>query len=141
MGRVLYDSSLLPEAQEKLAESLQRPHAPAGAKPLARIVQRLETERAEGNNAFKRCDWPAAVAAYTRALAVDPTHARFNALLYCNRGAAHANGAAEALADCSAAIALNRSYAKAYLRRAELRLRCGDRTRALDDFSGRSGSI
>ena len=91
LGRVLYDSSMLPEAAEKLAEALQRQHAPTTAKPLARTVQRLETERAEGNSAFKRCDWPAAVAAYTRALAVDPTHARFNAILYCNRGAAHAN--------------------------------------------------
>ena len=38
LGRVLYDSSLLPEAAEKLAEALQRPHAPPGAKPLARCV-------------------------------------------------------------------------------------------------------
>ena len=136
LGRVLYDSSLLPEAAEKLSECLQRQHAPQGAKPLARLVQRLENERSAGNEAFKRNEWSGAVAAYTRALAVDPTHARFNALLYCNRGAAHAkNGAVQqALADCSAAIALNRSYAKAYLRRAELRLRCGDRARALEDF-------
>ena len=30
--------TLLPEAAEKLAEALQRPHAPPGAKPLARCV-------------------------------------------------------------------------------------------------------
>ncbi|KOO25985.1 DNAj-like subfamily c member 7 [Chrysochromulina tobinii] len=111
LGRVLYDSSLLPEAADKLSESLARPNAPAGAKPLLRLVQKLETERTAGNNAFKRGDWTQAVEAYTRALAVDPTHARFNALLYCNRGAAHAknNALQQALADCSAAIALNRS--------------------------------
>ena len=136
LGRVLYDSSLLPEAADKLSESLARPNAPAGAKPLLRLVQKLETERTAGNNAFKRGDWTQAVEAYTRALAVDPTHARFNALLYCNRGAAHAknNALQQALADCSAAIALNRSYAKAYLRRGELRARCGDRSRALEDL-------
>ena len=136
LGRVLYDSSLLPEAAEKLNEALQRPHAPSGAKPLARLVQRLEAERSEGNNAFKRSEWVKAIDAYTRALAVDPTHARFNSLLYCNRGAAHAKNDAlqQALADCSAAIALNRSYAKAYLRRGELRAKCGDRVRATEDF-------
>ena len=45
------------------------------------------------------------------------------------------NGAPAGVGRLLGAIALNRSYAKAYLRRAELRLRCGDRTRALDDFS------
>ena len=136
LGRVLYDSSLLPEAADKLAESLSRPHAPPGAKPLARLVQLLEKERSEGNTAFKQGQWTSAVDSYTRALAVDPTHARFNSLLYCNRGAAHAknNALQQALADCSAAIALNRSYAKAYLRRGELRARCGDRSRALEDL-------
>jgi DnaJ family protein C protein 7 len=136
LGRVLYDCSLLTEASEKLAEALQRPFPPAGARPLAKLAQKLDAERAEGNEAFKRQDWSAAVSAYTRALAVDPSHARFNALLYCNRGAAYGKQSQlqQAFADTSAAIALDRSYAKAYLRRAELRVRCGDRTRALEDF-------
>ena len=137
LARVLYDSSILPEAAEKLAESLQRFHAPSQAKPLARLVQRLESERCKGNDAFKRGEWATAIDAYTRALAVDPAHARFNAILYCNRGAAHAKDGSlqQALADFSAAIALNRSYAKAYLRRGELRARCCDNARAIEDFA------
>ena len=135
-GRVLYDASMLPEAAEKLAESMQRSHVPPECRPLALLVQRLESERSTGNKAFKRADWWEAIDAYTRALAIDPTHVRFNAIIYCNRGAAHAkNGSLqEALADCSAAITLNRSYAKAYLRRGELRVHCSDNARALEDF-------
>ena len=48
----------------------------------------LLAARAEGNAAFKRGAWAAAVEAYTRALSVDPGHARFNAILYANRAAA-----------------------------------------------------
>lgn len=53
------------------------------------MVQRLESERSAGNQSFSRGEWSKAVAAYTRALTIDPTHTRFNALLFCNRAAAH----------------------------------------------------
>ncbi|KAL1522031.1 hypothetical protein AB1Y20_021676 [Prymnesium parvum] len=136
LGRVLYDMSLLPEAIEKLSDALQRPGTPAATKPLLRKVQRLEAERNLGNEAFKRGQNAAAAAAYTRALAVDPNHARFNALLYCNRATAHSKlgQLQQALADCSSAIVLDPTYAKAYLRRGELKQRCGDLKSACDDF-------
>ena len=132
LGRLLYDQSELEEASEKLKEALGRPGAPPACKPLLRHAQRLETERTAGNNAFKRGDWAGAVDAYTRALQVDAGHARFNALLYCNRAAAHAKKGllSQAIADCSASIALDGAYAKAYLRRGELRQQCGDAPRA-----------
>ena len=114
LGRVLYDQSLLAEAAEKLMEALQRSGAPQGSKPLLRLAQRLDAERNDGNSAFKRGDWAGAVAAYTRALAVDPSHLKFNALLYCNRAAAHGKQGQlqQALADCSSAIVLDPTYAK-----------------------------
>ncbi|KAL3896604.1 MAG: hypothetical protein SGPRY_013234, partial [Prymnesium sp.] len=116
LGRVLYDMCNLSEAAEKLEEALQRPGTPAATKvrpehavslpatahkppidetflpnepPLLRMVQRLESERSAGNHSFSRGEWSKAVAAYTRALTIDPTHTRFNALLFCNRAAAH----------------------------------------------------
>ena len=137
LGRLLYDQSELEEASEKLKEALGRPGAPPACKPLLRHAQRLETERTAGNNAFKRGDWAGAVDAYTRALQVDAGHARFNALLYYNRAAAHAKKGllSQAIADCSASIALDGAYAKAYLRRGELRQQCGDAPRAQEDYS------
>ena len=41
----------------------------------------------------------------------------------------------QAIADCSASIALDGAYAKAYLRRGELRQQCGDAPRAQEDYS------
>lgn len=68
---------------------------------------------------------------------VDVSHGRFNAILYCNRAAAHGRQPSlldQALSDCNMAIALDTGYAKAYLRRAELRLRSGKRHLAVEDF-------
>jgi hypothetical protein len=68
---------------------------------------------------------------------VDPSHGRFNAILYCNRAAANGRLPSlveQALSDCNMAVALDANYAKAYLRRAELRLRTGKRHLAIEDF-------
>ena len=65
LGRVLYESADLGAAAERLAESLQRPGAPAAAKPTLRQAKALLGARAEGNAAFKRGAWAAAVEAYT----------------------------------------------------------------------------
>jgi len=136
LGRVLYESAELDAAAARLAEALERPGAPAGVKPLLKQTRGLISARAEGNAAFKRGAWAAAVEAYTRALAVDASHARFNALLYANRAAAwsHREKLQQAIGDCSAALACDPTYAKAFLRRGELRVRCGDVARAKEDF-------
>jgi len=137
-GRVQYDAGELTSAADKFGEALQRPNAPHQCKALLKLAQRLEAARSAGNSAFKRGDWEAAVAAYSRALAVDPNHGRFNALLYCNRAAANGRRDGyldQALGDCNVAIGLDPTYAKAYLRRAELRLRAGKRNLALDDYA------
>merc|ERR1711938_18344 len=69
---------------------MARPGTSAAAKQLLRLAQRLEVERQAGNAAFKRGEWAAAAAGYTRGLQLDPNNGRFNALLYCNRAAANA---------------------------------------------------
>ena len=110
--------------------------APTAAKPTLRQAKALSGARAEGNAAFKRGAWAAAVEAYTRALSVDPGHARFNAILYANRASAwgHRDRLQQAVGDCSAALACDPTYAKAYLRRGEFRARGGDVARAKADF-------
>ena len=138
LGRVLYDEGQLVAAADKLAEAMSRPGTPAEAKQLLRLARKLEAARAAGNAAFKSGEWAAAAAGYTRGLQVDPCHGRFNAILFCNRAAAHGRQPSlleQALSDCNMAIALDASYAKAYLRRAELRLRAGKRHLAIDDFA------
>lgn len=90
LGRVLYDAGDLVGAEERLSEAMARPGTPAAAKQLLRLAQRLEVERQAGNAAFKRGEWAAAAAGYTRGLQLDPNNGRFNALLYCNRAAANA---------------------------------------------------
>ena len=56
--------------------------------------------------------------------------------LYCKRAGVHAKQGAlrQALADCSTAVDMDSSNAKAYLGRGKLRAKLGDRMHALDDL-------
>ena len=136
LGRIFYDNCELEECIVRLAEAMERPGTPSGTKELLRRARNLEAERTAGNAAFKRGAYQAAIAAYTRAVQIDDTHGRFLSLLYCNRAAAYSklNQAEKSVTDCTMAIQLDPNYAKAYLRRAEMRLKLGKRPLALDDF-------
>lgn len=90
-------------------------------------------DKAAGNDCFKRGDWDGAVAAYTASLRADGASPAA-AVVLSNRAQARLkqhqrDGGAEALRaavdDCTAAIALDGGYVKAWVRRGTARLRLG----------------
>lgn len=95
-------------------------------------------EKAKGNEAVRTGDAEAAVRWYSRALALDGGYVgKEAAILWGNRAQAHlAQGLLEsAEADATAALACDPSYAKAWLRRGNARMKRGRYGRAWGDFT------
>lgn len=87
---------------------------------MADIAALVAEFKAQGNSKFNAKEFDAAVAAYTKAIALDPS----NHVLYSNRSAALVSKEGDAaawegaLADADQAIKLSPAWAKGYLRRA-----------------------
>ncbi len=95
-----------------------------------------EEAKKKGNDAFKSGDHKSAIQYYTEGIDQDPKNRNVISTLYANRAAAYmkAKKFQEALSDCNKAIELNEEYAKAYLRRGEIKMELGDYDGATRDF-------
>jgi len=102
-----------------------------------KIINRQEEAKEKGNAAFKAGKNQEAVSQYTIGIDLDPQNKTLSSTLYANRAAAYMKlkKFTEALADCNKAIALNENYAKAYLRRGEVRMELDDYEEATRDFN------
>ncbi|KAG5055093.1 hypothetical protein JHK85_007603 [Glycine max] len=89
---------------------------------LASTIRELLNHKRAGNENFKSGKYMEAVENYTAALSCNVKSRPFMAICFCNRAAAHQSlgQIADAIADCSVAIALDGNYAKAISRRATL---------------------
>ncbi|KAG5043309.1 hypothetical protein JHK87_007224 [Glycine soja] len=89
---------------------------------LASTIRELLNHKRAGNENFKSGKYMEAVENYTAALSCNVKSRPFVAICFCNRAAAHQSlgQIADAIADCSVAIALDGNYAKAISRRATL---------------------
>lgn len=85
-----------------------------------------------GNAAFQQQRHQQAADEYSRAIDMKVEDDAFNAVLYCNRAAAHhALGKyIDAIADCFTAAALDASYVRVLQRRADAYIAIGDHTNA-----------
>ncbi|KAI3696681.1 hypothetical protein L6452_29158 [Arctium lappa] len=90
--------------------------------PLTETVRELLSRKAAGNEAYKSGKYAEAVEHYTAALSCSVESRPYAAICFCNRAAAYRalGQIADAIADCSLAIALDPSYLKALSRRASL---------------------
>eukprot|EP00897_Mesotaenium_endlicherianum_P009941 jgi/Mesen1/8976/ME000056S08391 len=106
--------------------------------PLIAAVRELLRHKAAGNEAFQAGRHMDAIEHYSSALASPfvSDSRPFSAVCFCNRAAAsQALGqVADAIADCSRAVALDASYAKAISRRATLYEMVRDHSQALSDL-------
>ncbi|EXB39091.1 DnaJ homolog subfamily C member 7 [Morus notabilis] len=91
---------------------------------LAVTIRDLLHHKNAGNEAFKLGKYAEAVDHYTAALSSNVESRRFAAICFCNRAAAHQalGQIADAIADCSLAIALDGNYAKPPMRPSALTL-------------------
>eukprot|EP00250_Pteridium_aquilinum_P018047 c23915_g1_i1 orf=359-5419(+) len=104
--------------------------------PFMASIRDLLRHKAAGNEAFQLGKHAEAVEHYTAALACNGDSRPYNAVCFCNRAAAsQALGhIADAIADCSRAIALDSVYPKALSRRATLHEMIRDYGQACNDL-------
>ncbi|GLT88176.1 hypothetical protein SLE2022_062110 [Rubroshorea leprosula] len=103
---------------------------------LAVTIRELLRLKNAGNDAFRSGRYAEAVEHYTVALSSNVESRPYAAICFCNRAAAHQalGQIADAIADCSLAIALNGSYTKALSRRATLHGIIRDFRQAVSDL-------
>ncbi|KAK2970131.1 hypothetical protein RJ640_019291 [Escallonia rubra] len=104
--------------------------------PLAITVRELLRQKNAGNEAFQFGRHTEAVEHYTAAISCSVESRPFTAVCFCNRAAAHQalGQIADAIADCSLAIALDENYSKALSRRATLHEMIRDYEQAANDL-------
>ncbi|XP_023887583.2 uncharacterized protein LOC111999685 isoform X2 [Quercus suber] len=103
---------------------------------LAVTIRELLRLKNAGNEAFRSGKYTDAIEHYTVALSSNVESRPFAAICLCNRGAAYQalGQIADAIADCSLSIALDRNYAKAVSRRATLHEMIRDYGQAASDL-------
>ncbi|KAI7980301.1 hypothetical protein LOK49_Contig169G00006 [Camellia lanceoleosa] len=104
--------------------------------PFAVTVRELLHRKNAGNEAFQSGRHTEAVEHYTAVVSSSIESLPFAAICFCNRAAAHQSlgQIADAIADCSLAIALDGSYSKAVSRRATLHETIRDYEQAASDL-------
>ncbi|CAL5423178.1 unnamed protein product [Camellia sinensis] len=104
--------------------------------PFAVTVRELLHRKNAGNEAFQSGRHTEAVEHYTAVVSSSIESRPFAAICFCNRAAAHQSlgQIADAIADCSLAIALDGSYSKAVSRRATLHETIRDYEQAASDL-------
>ncbi|KAI0239888.1 DnaJ-like subfamily C member 7 [Lamellibrachia satsuma] len=91
------------------------------AKSIYKKAKSLHQKKEAGNEAFRVGKLQDALVLYSEALEIDPNNVLTNSKLYNNRATVFAKQKRldEAITDCTAAIKLDDTYTKAYLRRAK----------------------
>lgn len=94
---------------------------------------KAEEARELGNAKFKAADWPAAVEAYTEMIKRAPSDARG----YSNRAAALAKliSFPDAVRDCDAALKIDPTFMRAYIRKAQAYFAMREYNKALDTLA------
>ncbi|KAB2065984.1 hypothetical protein ES319_A09G128600v1 [Gossypium barbadense] len=103
---------------------------------LAVTIRELLRLKTAGNEAVCSGRYTEALEHYTLALSSNVESRPFAAICFCNRAAAHQalGQIADAIADCSLAMALNENYTKAFSRRASLHEMIRDYGQASSDL-------
>ncbi|KAK9241357.1 hypothetical protein V1525DRAFT_7818 [Lipomyces kononenkoae] len=128
------------QAFEKVRDARAKAAAPA-AEPATRATPagpseadkaKAEQLKSEGNRFVSIKDYPAAIEAYTKALALDPT----NKIYYSNRAAAYSASGKHDMAvnDAESALQIDEKYAKAYSRLGLAKFALGDAEGAMNAY-------
>ncbi|KAA8518109.1 hypothetical protein F0562_015583 [Nyssa sinensis] len=134
LGRLEMSLNLL-EKQDQFI-STKDSMTQGSSNPLAVTVRELLHHKNAGNEAFQLGRHIEAVEHYSAATSSSVESRPFAAICFCNRAAAHQalGQIADAIADCSLAIALDGNYSKAVSRRATLHETIRDYEQAASDL-------
>ncbi|XAR68475.1 hypothetical protein NMG60_11003599 [Bertholletia excelsa] len=124
------------EKQEQMISTEDRSSTQESSIPFAATVRELLHHKNAGNEAFQCGRHADAVDHYTTVISSNIESHPFAAICFCNRAAAHQalGQLADAIADCSLAIALDGNYRKAVSRRATLHETIRDYEQAAGDL-------
>ncbi|KAH7844128.1 hypothetical protein Vadar_024623 [Vaccinium darrowii] len=128
---LLEKRDLLRSSEDRCGSNMQE-----SSMPFAVTVRELLHRKNAGNESFQSGRHTEAVEHYTAAVSSSIESRPFAAICFCNRAAAHQalGQISDAIADCSLAIALDRSYSKAVSRRATLHEKIRDYDQAASDL-------
>ncbi|EGR31789.1 hypothetical protein IMG5_101980, partial [Ichthyophthirius multifiliis] len=99
-------------------------------------AQRAEQLKEQGNEAIKQENYDESIRHYDEALQIDPNNKKLNAVLRSNRALAWVKKKEykKAMEDTNIAIDLNPQYFRAFLRRADIKMKMGDFDSAIQDY-------
>jgi DnaJ family protein C protein 7 len=136
-GLALYYDGGPDNAKKTWKEALRLDPDNSRCREALRRMNRQEEAKEKGNTAFKANNYEDAVKYYTEGIEQDPKNKNLVSQMYANRAAAKMKmkDYKDALNDCDKAIQFNENYAKAYLRRGEIRMELGEFEDAKKDFN------
>lgn len=107
------------------------------AKELLKSIKVNEKAKEDANKLFSEKKNPEAIEAYTHCLQLDPFNKYYNSVILSNRSACYINQKEyiKALTDINKAIDLNPEFAKAYVRRGNIRIYLEEYSEALKDYN------
>jgi DnaJ family protein C protein 7 len=136
-GLALYYEGSPENAKKTWKEALRLDPDNIKCREALRRMNRQEEAKEKGNAAFKAGNHEDAVKFYTEGIEQDIKNKNLVSQLFANRAAAKMKlkNYKEALGDCDQAIQFNENYAKAYLRRGEIRMELEEFEEAKRDFN------
>lgn len=136
-GLALYYDGQPENAKKTWKEALRLDPDNSKCREAIKRMNRQEEAKEKGNTAFKEGNAKEAIEFYTEGIQQDPNNKNLVSQLYANRAAASMKmkDFKAALKDCDRAIELNENYAKAFLRRGEIRMELEDYEGAQQDFN------
>jgi len=99
-------------------------------------ARKTEELKEQGNNHFKEGSLEKAIECYTEAISIDKANKIMNSILYANRALVYSkkDKNENAIEDCNQAILHNDANVKAYLRRADLKIKIKEYDQAIADY-------
>ena len=100
-------------------------------------AQKVEELKEKGNQAIKESNFDESIKIYDEALLVDPNNKKLNSVILSNRALAYVKKKEykKAMEDVNLSIELNEQYFRAYLRRADIKMKQGEFDSAVADYN------
>jgi stress-induced-phosphoprotein 1 len=131
---VYYNKSLIEEHNKQTYESLKKTEKELEDRKLREYISPELSDKArnEGNDFFKKGNYPEAVKSYSEAIKRNP----LDKVPYTNRATAYIKLGAipDAIRDCEKAIELDGKYVKAYIKKAHAHNLARDHLKALETY-------